>query len=496
LTAAILLVALTIPPLYADRQLPTQQQTASRRMLLLSFLVGCSLAHHRTALLILPGVAVYLLWSVPDLRRPRAEWLRWMGVALLPLALYLYLPLRASQGVSDLNGSYANTVQGFFDHVLARQYTSFFADNALGEPLTAVAALDLIWHQLGFATGLLAIIGLAAMPFQGDSILKNWVLLVIVLAANLVFAVRYQVADREVFFIPVFLVLSLFAGAGVGIITRAAKIRSLKGRPSPANALAVVLVVAIVAGLGGRDEAVSRHFDWEAHQYAYLLGTVEYAPQSRVIGLEGEMTALKYMQASEGRAQNAHPVTADDPATRREILAETVEQGHPAYITRMLAGIEEQYSFSSEGPLVRVWPRGRAETTPPFHSLDMELLEGRLRLQGYELHAVDLPGGPLLKLTLGWLPSAKLDRTVKVSLRLLDKSGAPVQDAAGAPVIEDRFPLHQVSPSTAWMAGELVRDVHYLPLPRRRSAPPAFVQVIVYDAETVGELARIELPIQ
>lgn len=124
LMASILLVTLTIPPLYASSQTPAGQRRAFRRMLLLSFLIGLSLAHHRTALLLLPGVAVYLFWSVPGLWKPRKEWLFWIGAFLLPLTLYLYLPLRANQGVLDLNGSYVNTVQGFLDHVLARSTAS------------------------------------------------------------------------------------------------------------------------------------------------------------------------------------------------------------------------------------------------------------------------------------------------------------------------------------------------------------------------------------
>ena len=49
----------------------------------------------------------------------------------LPLLLYLLIPLRAGMGVQDLHGSYANSWQGFWDHVLGRGYTGFFTPNAL-----------------------------------------------------------------------------------------------------------------------------------------------------------------------------------------------------------------------------------------------------------------------------------------------------------------------------------------------------------------------------
>ena len=82
------------------------------RMALLALLVGLGLAHHRTIVLALPGAAVYLLWSVPGIWRPRRAWLLWLAALLLPLLLYLYLPLRAAMGAADLHGSYTNTWAG------------------------------------------------------------------------------------------------------------------------------------------------------------------------------------------------------------------------------------------------------------------------------------------------------------------------------------------------------------------------------------------------
>ena len=219
LMAAILYTTISVPPLFLKAQAAGTQQVTSRRMTLLGFLLGLSLAHHRTTLLLAPGIVVYLLWSVPGLWRPRKEWLLWLGAFLLPLTLYLYLPIRAGQGVSDLNGSYVNTSAGFMDHVLARSYTGFFTDNSLGDPHTAADVLRLVWRQLGLAASVLTVTGLLAMPFRSSAARKNWSLIALVLATNLGFASLYQVADWEVFLIPVFLTLSLFAGAGVTLVT-------------------------------------------------------------------------------------------------------------------------------------------------------------------------------------------------------------------------------------------------------------------------------------
>ena len=123
------------------------------------------------------------------------------------------------------------------------------------------------------------------------------------------------------------------------------------------------------------------------------MAKVPFPPNSTVIGLEGEVTALKYMQAAEGLGTNATPVAADDPQRRREVLAQAVAAGSPAYLTRELEGIAEEYSFSGDGPLVHVWPRGAAQAGEAQNPLDVPMDEGRLVLKGYDLQRLDWAGG-------------------------------------------------------------------------------------------------------
>ena len=52
---------------------------------------GLGLTHHRTTVLLLPGLAVFLLWSVPGVWRPRPIWLAWLAALLSPLLLYACL---------------------------------------------------------------------------------------------------------------------------------------------------------------------------------------------------------------------------------------------------------------------------------------------------------------------------------------------------------------------------------------------------------------------
>ena len=455
-----------------------------RRMALLWLLVGLGLAHHRTTVLLLPGLAVYLLWSVPDVWRPRPIWLAWLAALLSPLLLYAYLPLRAAAGVADLNRSYENTWAGFWDHVLARRYSGFFADNPLSRRYDAGGWLAVWLAQAGWVGGLLAVLGLGNLADRRRR--AAWSLIVIVLATNLVFTLAYRVGDPEVFLLPVLLCAAALAGGGLALLL--ARI----GSASWITAVGLGVMLLLVWG-PGRGPTVDRRSDWAAHDYAVDMAKVDYAPGSRVIGLEGEMTALKYMQQAEGLGSVATPIVADAEDTRRAAIQAAIDDGVPAYLTREVGSIAQEYSFTGEGPLVRVWPRGQVSEAQPDVPAGLALLDERLVLEGYDLDRLAWAGGPVLRLTLYWRPREEVDRPLKVSLRIVDAAGNGVAGPDGGLVMTDAFPLRQVAPTTSWPAGVQVRDVYELHEP---SLPDgARLLAIVYDADTLAEAGRLDIPL-
>ncbi|MCB0047178.1 MAG: DUF2723 domain-containing protein [Caldilineaceae bacterium] len=456
-----------------------------RRMTWIAFLAGLGLAHHRTSALLLPGLALYLLWSVPNIWKPRRAWLAWAGAFLAPLLLYGLIPLRAGMGVTDLNGAYVNSWTGFWDHVLARRYGAFFADNALAVTRTPRDWLALFVYEMGAPALLLALLGLPWLADRRGKPVKAWIFVFVVGLTNLIFALNYHVGDVEVFLLPVFLCLAMFAGAGVGTLERLLTPRSpVAGRVAQAAALLLLLAA-------GRDGVLNRSQEWAIHDYAEAMARVDFPPDSMVVGLEGEMTALKYMQQAEGLAANAAPIVADDPARRAQLVADGVAAGQPVYLTREIAGIEALYSFSADGPLVRVWPRGEIGIAAYAQPLDVAMADGALRLLGYDADVLAQHGGPALSLALYWQPDQAIDRNYKLSLRIVDEAGAPLTNPNGETAVADRFPLRQVAPTWSWKAGEIVRDVQIIQLPPGWES--ARLQVILYDAESVAEAGRWEL---
>lgn len=453
-------------------------QPSNRQMALLCGLAGLSLTHHRTAVLLLPGLAFYLLWTRPGLRRPQFRWLGWIGAFLLPLLLYLYIPLRSWMGAVDLQGDYVNSWTGFWRHVLASGYTGFFGDNPLAVSRTAGDWLGLIVAQFGWPLLGLAVIGLVASVVHSAR-RAEWGLVWLTLAANLLFALNYRVGDVEVFWLPVFLCLALGVGKTLSRLSRLTA-----NRFGMQWVIPILLPAVVVTGIGGRGAPVNRSQDWEAHNYALSLAGVDFPPHSQVIGLRGQMTALQLMQAGTGAASNARPVALDSPEDRRAFVEESMAAGLPVYLTQEVTGIEDAYSFSGEGVLVRVWPRGEAQPGAPSHPLDTLLADGQLGLIGYDLALLNQPGDPSFEVAFYWQPSAQLPQRLKLSLRLLDGNGETIGT-------EDRYPLRQVASTTAWLPGETVRDVHLIP----SLSGAAQLLVIVYDDANAAEVGRVMLPV-
>ena len=467
LSAAILFTALGVA------------QHPHRGMTRLFLLFGLGLAHHRTTLLLAPGLAVFLLWQIPDLWRPRRIWLRWAAALGLPLLLYLTIPLRASMGVADLNGDYVNSWAGFWFHVLAQGYAGYFQADALAASRSAGAWLALFAGQMGAFYLVFGAAGVIWLGLRRGSARRAALLLALTGLADLIFVLNYGVGDPEVFLIPVFMVMAVGVGVGVG---------GLAARWGDALWPGQVGVAMLAVGLfmhGIGPGFTPPPYNWVAHDQAVALAKVDFPPGSRVIGIVGEVTALKYMQRAEGLGVNAVPVAADNPDVRRILVAEEMAAGHPVFLTRELAGIESEYSFTGAGPLVRVWPRGQAQPGAPQHPAQADFDDGHLRLTGYDLAVARQAGGPSLDVAFYWQAAAPLTRTLKLSLRLLGPDGETLSSA-------DEFPLRQVAPTWSWLPGEILRDAYTLRLPPAR---PSTLQVILYGADTVAEVGRWALAV-
>ena len=201
----------------------------------LALTFGLSLAHHRTTLLLAPFVLGFLAWQAPaGYWRCHRRDILWMALlALAPLLLYLYVPLRANatpyltmeiqpgQPVSLIDRS----PTGLIGYVLGRG----FAGELQSLPAALAATPGLLGRFAAELTPLgagLAIVGVLVLIAR-----RRWALLWLTggsFAALTAFNLFYTIGDIAVFYIPSYLIACTWIGVAI------AWLASLIRKPLPA----------------------------------------------------------------------------------------------------------------------------------------------------------------------------------------------------------------------------------------------------------------------
>jgi hypothetical protein len=481
----------------------------------LAALYGLGLAHHRTIVLLAPALLLFV-WLVERRTFSRAALLgpehpdrpRWrqivgrpgvlLALCLLgPLLLYLYLPLRGQVG--SLDDTYVNSWHGFWQWVTASSYNAFLGQNPLARNLDASFYGGLFWQQFGPAGLALALLGLLALFRQP----KALVLTGLAFAAYVAFAVAYRVPDVEVFYIPAFLLASVWIGVGLDYAADLLRLRSrsLAWR----RVLAVSSLLVFLAAIGQPLFLAARNYpgldlsrQWIVHDYGqYALEQDLPHGNSTIVGLLGEMTLLRYFQDTTGLRRDVRTIVADDEEARLRTVETELAAGRAVFITRPLPGLSDTYGLDASiglidldddmETLIRVGP-------PDFQVPELPnpiegVQSGGVQLLGYELFEHQAHWQAWLRLRLWWQAARDGGRPApfKVSARLLDAHDHVV-------AATDAEPVSAAYPATSWRPGEVVADAYEIPL--SAGLPPGEYTplIIVYEPTTGIEQARTTLP--
>jgi hypothetical protein len=470
--------------LYAASHL-SPQDTDRRKLMGLAFLAGLALTHHRTSLLLLPALAVYLLLiygrRIFDLRTG----LFMLLAGLLPLLLYLYLPWRGHVG--SLDGTYENNWAGFWRQVSASGYGSFIFDNPFDQERDFAFYWNLLADQ--FYTTVPGFIGLVYLFRTGRY--KILALTGIPFLTYFTFNIFYKVADIAVFFIPVFLIWAVWSGMGATFLLGTTATLNYKQWRLPVTSLFLAVFIFMIFQLfRGNRLVLAQSYSWRIHDYGIDILQQPFPPAEKpaIVGILGEMTLIRYFQQTENRRPDLETVAADLEADRLAAVENLLAEGKSVYLTRELPGAPERWSLSAVGPLIRVRPE--PVTTPPEFLLGVnQEVTPEITLLGYTPSRLPHTGqGPAgVRLTLFWQVNQKPTAGLKVSARLLNQAGA-VQ------AVVDAEPVHFTYPTLAWRSGEIISDVYDLFLPADNPPGQYTPFIIWYDpAQNAGEVGRIEL---
>ena len=498
--------------------LPRRRLRLHPLLFALTALYGLSLTHHRTMLLLAPALLVFVL-LVERRSLSRAALLgpehperpRWLQVAgrpvvvlvaclIIPLFLYLYLPLRGHVG--SLDGTYANTWSGFWRWVTASSFDVFLADNPLARELDAAFYIDLFWRQFGPVGLALALVGLVGLlrAARGGAAPKALVLTGSAFITYVAFAVVYRVPDVEVFFIPAFVLVAVWIGVGLDY---AADLLQPRGRSLALRRLLAVCCLLLFLAAVFQPLAIAvRNYpavdlsrSWIVHDYGLYVLEQPFPADSTVVGLLGEMTLLRYFQETAGLRADVETNAADDEEARRLAVEAALAGGRTAFITRPLPGLTDDHAPSAVTGLIDV--AGDLETLmrvdePDYGApgaprpTELELVPG-LRSLGHGLREHRGHWLAWARLRIWWQAAEGLEEPFKTSARLVDASGQVV-------AVTDAEPVAGAYPVTSWRPGQVVADAYEIPLPAGMPPGEYTPLVIVYEPDTGAERGRAELP--
>jgi len=471
----------------------------SQDLTLLALLAGLMLTHHRTGILLLPAAALYL-WLAAE-RDWRALWAqaitrRAISAFLLPLALYTYLPLRGDVG--SLDGTYQNTPDGFVRWILASGYNIFLTGNPFNAHYDAAFFSQLFISQFGWLGLVLASLGIGWLLKRKTEAGHEYsklvhrracagrpraagLFLLTAFSIYLIFVVSYHVPDVQVFAIPAFLILALAFGCGLhalmlelpGLVGHAGSRRLRIGSLLLGVLLVIVNLTPIFQGAWAENDLSGRT---ELRDYGRDMLAQPLPANATLVGILGEMTLVRYLQAAEVRQPALVTIAADRDAERLTNIDREIGAGRAVFTTRPLTGLPDKYSLGALGPLVRVLPQPQTAALPADAARVGDI---KVRVEGVDQH-----GTSFVRVNVAWEPTAPIRADLKVSARLLDGERLVAQ--------RDDWPVHNAYHTNFWRSGEQIQDAYDLVAPSGLLPGSYQLLLILYQADSGAEVGRVD----
>ena len=471
---------------------------ADHWFLALALVYGLSLTHHRTMLLWGPGLAIFVLWTQPGLLRRGRLLAKAALLCLLPLLLYLYIPLRAWQ-LDDqrvLAGLLPWITGSDFGGHLGAGFLQMDVPTQLAR-YTELLVCQYTWVGVG-----LGLVGLAWLLWRRR--VRFTVLTGLSFLLLSAFALAYRYGDPmqatynlHVYLLPAYLVWALWMGAGA---TALLAITTRILQPAICRfAICLLFALLPLALLFTTYPAVDMDRNDTVARYARRVLAQPFAPDALVFGEWDHITPLWYLQQVEGLRPDLTIV--DAPVLDRHWTAHIAAQadaGRPIYFYRGPTRTDARYDVEPFGPAAygyvartdrpfrEVAVPGlahlvRASSDAPAHTTAFDFA-GRVTLVGFDA-AMDVPADAPLPVTLYWRAGPALEADYRVSLRLLDMASRVVaqMDKPADDFYDYRYPM------THWPADATIRDKYQLAL--SPGSPPGTYTLEVRVYGDAGELS-------
>jgi hypothetical protein len=466
------------------------------RLALLAF--GLSIGNHRLIVLLAPGILLFL-WAARG-RLSIGHWLQLALLFLLGLSVYLYLPIRGSQGPS-LNWAQPANLSTYWHMFLTGDSGSEHWNFAFLGRLNILALFPL--HEVTAFGLILAAIGLVS-ALKRDRLFAAYSLLLCASIGLLV--LTYMIHNVFNYFIPAYLMVGVWIGYGVdailSFVTRQAGLGAFQlsaVRPGLRWSLAALVLASLPVVLFARSlPAVDRSHDYSAYDFARTtLERVE--PNSTIVADTWAASPLWYVQLVEGYRRDvfvspALSVPGEDVGA---FVARQFEKGRPVYVAAglldnldaiqgeyyvqpvVLDGIETMLTNVLPKPEYKddLVPRGSVyrvlqdrptlsvADVPPPAQVDMAFGDA-VSLVGFLTDPQVAKRGDVLEVSYYWRLESPAEGHLQATVFFTDQDET-LQVRYGFPLWWQSHELGGgLYPTSQWGVGEIVKEDYYVLVPR------------------------------
>jgi len=435
---------------------------------------GLGVVHHVSLPILAPAFVLYVLAVRPRVLREGRVLMRTTVAALLPLLLFLYLPIRSALG-AEFDASHPTTPRAFLDLITAR---GFAGDMLHFDPLSAPRLemgrqiLLTNFGSLGLALALGGgLVALVARP--------RWALLTGGVALiNLFISLSYRAPVIADYLIPTYVVLALW----IGVLAALPALLLSRARLGVVG-VSAGLVLAIPAAAYGQASWASFDLSHDTADEAFLRDAfAAAAPGSTILTDWYHATILWYGQLARGerrdiRVDYVAPSGAEVPWLAK---ADAALADGPVYATALDQRLGAAHHLQRLGPLYQVLAIPSTDLPPGLTPSGVHFGDA-IELAGYRIETP--AAGEDVALTLAWRALRALGRDVSEFVHVVGPDGHVWGQRDGAPG-------EGLYPTSRWRPGEVVVERYGFAVAPSAPAGELQVEVGFYEPNQGGGWTR------
>ena len=350
------------------------EKPAPMRLGLVGLTLGLGLSHHMSTVLLLPGAAFYILVSHP---RQAFYWkalAAGIGGAALGLVFYFYLPLRyLAEPAFNYAGSYNAAGVFHADNLASIQGIWRLVTGASFAPLMFAYPSADAWRELQqflvFLAGSFLAIGIGpGLLGLWQSFRSSWRLggmLALIFAGHVLFYVNYRAIDKELMYLPAYLIWALWIGLGFELILvwndrvplKEPEVATRKPVNSANLVLSGLMVAAVIFALILNWRLVDLSQDRSARKMGEeILQTLP--PGALYFGYWDTVPVVQYLQLVEGQRPDVQAVNRFliSPENLTEWIRMDLDH-RPIYVDSLPVELQQEVVGIKCGPIYKLQPR-------------------------------------------------------------------------------------------------------------------------------------------